>query len=110
MAISISVLNPPQERVEDEDKAPEGVDEDESTEEAVEQIDIMATDYYDWEENNDMDMFALNQRFAGDDAETEIQEALELLNSYNLQPLNDSPDVEDTTAMFRDRVMEAWKQ
>jgi hypothetical protein len=110
MAISIFDLNPPQERVEDEDEAPEGVDEDESTEEAIEQIDIMATDYYDWEENDDMDMFRLSQRFAGDDAETEIQEALELLNSYNSQPLSDSVDIEDTTAMARDRVMEAWKQ
>ncbi len=111
MATGISDLNLPQERVEDEDEAPEEVDENEMTEEIVEeQIDIMATDYYDWEEDNDMDTFRISQRFTSDDAETEMQRALELLNSYNSQPLDDSPDVEDTTAMARDRVMGAWNQ
>jgi hypothetical protein len=107
MAISISFLNLPQERVEDDGGATEGVDEDETTEEAAEQMDMMGTD---WEENDDMDMFRLSQRFTSDDAETEIQKALELLNEYDSQPLNDSPDVEDTTAMVRDRVMKAWNQ
>ena len=52
-------------------------------------------------------MFTLSQRFAGSDADTEIEKALELLKSYNSQPLNDS---QDTTAMARDRVMGAWNQ
>jgi hypothetical protein len=108
MAISIFDLDPPQ-----EDEAPEEVDTEGTTEEeevVVEQTDMMGADYDDWEENDDMDMFRLSQRFAGDDAEMEIQTALELLDSYNSEPLDDSPDVEDATAMVRDRVMGAWNQ
>ena len=103
MATGISDLNLPQERVEDEGEVPEGVNKDETTEEAVEeQIDIMATDYYDWEEDNDMDMFRISQRFISDNTETEMQRALELLNSYNSQPLDNSPDVKDIIIIARD--------
>jgi hypothetical protein len=102
VTIATSTLNLRQQRVEGEERMEKGDEEDEVTEEAGDQMRDT-----DWEDE-DIDVFKIDQRFTGGDMEAERQRALELLNSYESQPFNDSPVIADSTAIFRDRVMEAW--